>query len=329
MNLWPEGAATGVGSLPGTDAVEAQKLVLGELPDLPHLPELPDRGPGADLIGRGAALLTELPVELYAGRWKLAARPGRDLRRSRELLERDLDALADQAGEYAGAFKIQAAGPWTLAASIDLPMGGRVLRDHGAARELAASLADGLKSHVAEVAARLPHAQLRLQLDEPSLPAALAGRIPTDSGLYTYRSVDSSTGRAALAEVIAAAGVPVIVHCCASDVPLELVLQAGAAAVGLDLSLLIDLDRLGEAIDSGAALVAGVADPRKPAPSSADLADRVRRVWHELGFSKALAAERVAVAPACGLAGASGSDARAILAACRDAGRRLLDDAAG
>ena len=48
--LW--GPATGVGSLPGTDPVEALRLVTGELPDFPHLPELPDRGAGADLIGR-------------------------------------------------------------------------------------------------------------------------------------------------------------------------------------------------------------------------------------------------------------------------------------
>ena len=70
---WPAGAATGIGSLPGTDIAEAQRVVLGELPDLPHLPELPARGPGADLIGRTAGLLVELPVELYAG--ALAGRP--------------------------------------------------------------------------------------------------------------------------------------------------------------------------------------------------------------------------------------------------------------
>ena len=32
--------ATGLGSLPGTDAAEAARLVVGELPDLPHLAEL-------------------------------------------------------------------------------------------------------------------------------------------------------------------------------------------------------------------------------------------------------------------------------------------------
>ena len=46
---WPVGSATGIGSMPGTDIAEAQRVVLGELPDLPHLPELPARGPGADL----------------------------------------------------------------------------------------------------------------------------------------------------------------------------------------------------------------------------------------------------------------------------------------
>jgi methionine synthase II (cobalamin-independent) len=326
--LWPAGAATGIGSLPGTDPAEALRIVLGELPDLPFLPELPARGAGADLIGRGAALLTELPVEVYAGRWRLTGRPGRDLRRARELLERDLDVLHEQASEYPGTFKIQVAGPWTLAAELELPRGGRALRDHGAAREIAEALADGVRRHVAGVTARLPRASVLLQVDEPSLPAVLAGRIHTDSGLYTYRSVDVSTARAALTEVVSAAGVPVVAHCCAADVPIGLLREAGAAALAIDLALVKDLDPLGEAIDAGTALVAGVADPRNPAPSSAELADRVRDVWRNLGFPLSGAAAQVAVSPACGLAGVSDSGARSVLAACRDAGRRLQDDAA-
>jgi hypothetical protein len=59
---WPAGSATGIGSMPGTDVAEAQRIVLGELPGLPHLVELPDRGPGADLLGRGAGFLVDLPV---------------------------------------------------------------------------------------------------------------------------------------------------------------------------------------------------------------------------------------------------------------------------
>lgn len=326
-SLWPAGAATGIGSLPGTDPAEALRMVLGELPDLPFLPELPARGVGADMIGRGAALLTELAVEVYAGRWKLTARPGRDLRRARELWERDLDALHEQAVEYDGVFKLQVVGPWTLAAALELPLGGRALRDHGAAREISQSLADGVRRHVVDVTARLPRARLLLQVDEPSLPAVLAGRIATDSGLHTYRSVDNATARSALADVISAAGVPVVVHCCAHDVPLALLREAGAAAVAIDLALDPGLDPLGEMLDAGVALVAGAADPRQPATGSAQIADRVRDVWRKLGFPAAQAATQVAVAPACGLAGVGEADARSLLAACRDAGRRLLDDA--
>jgi methionine synthase II (cobalamin-independent) len=327
---WSPGSATGIGSLPGTDIVEAIRVVLGELPDLPYLPELPDRGPGADLVGRGAGLLVDLPVEVYANRWRVAARPGHDLRVAHDLLDRDLDAVTEQAADYAGPFKVQAAGPFTLSAGIELPTGGPLLRDPGAVRELVESLAEGLRGHVADLAARLPRAQLLLQLDEPSLPAVLAGRVPTESGFGTLRPVEESTARSALARIVDAVGVPVIVHCCAADVPIELVRGAGAAAVALDLGLLGDLDPLGEALDAGLGLIAGVVDTRPPAdgrpPSSAQAASRVREVWAKLGFPASRLPEQVVVAPTCGLAGATWEYARAVMAACRDAGRRLRED---
>ncbi|PYC67487.1 methionine synthase [Micromonospora arborensis] len=327
---WPAGAATGIGSLPGTDIAEAQRVVLGELPDLPHLPELPARGPGADLIGRGAGLLVELPVEVYAGRWRVAPRPGRDLRRARDLMERDLDQIAEQAEEYAGPIKVQAAGPLTLAASLELPIGGRLLRDPGAVRDLTGSLAEGLRAHVAAVARRLPRASVLLQLDEPSLPTVLAGRVPTESGLGAYRAVESVDAAALLRTVVEAVGVPTVVHCCAPDVPLELIRSTGAVGVALDLDLITELDPLGEAIDAGLGLLAGAAPTRGPSaggvPTSAQVADRVRQLWDRLGFPRRQLAEQVVVTPACGLAGASGQYARSVLAACRDAGRRFAED---
>ncbi|MDO3700782.1 methionine synthase [Micromonospora sp. C28SCA-DRY-2] len=327
---WPPGAATGIGSLPGTDIAEAQRIVLGELPALPHLPELPARGPGADLIGRTAGLLVELPVELYAARWRIAPRPGRDLRRARDLMERDLDQLAEQAEGYAGPVKVQAGGPFTLAAALELPIGGRMLGDPGAVRDLAGSLAEGIREHVAAVTRRLPRAAVLLQLDEPSLPAVLAGRVPTESGFATHRAVESGDAAALLRTVVEAAGVPTLVHCCAPDVPLELIRSAGAVAVALDLSLVTDLDPLGEAIDAGLGLLAGAAPTRPPstgrAPTSAEVADRVRQLWDRLGFPRRRLAEQVVVTPACGLAGAPPRYAREVLTACRDAGRRLAED---
>lgn len=332
--LWPAGSATGIGSLPGTDIAEAVKFTLGELPDLPYLPELPARGPGADMIGRSAGLLVEFPVELYTGRWRVAAGAGRELRRAYDLRERDLDQLTEQADRYTGTLKVQAAGPWTLAASIELALGEAVLSDHGAARDLAGSLAEGLKSHVAEVRRRVPGATVLLQLDEPSLPAVLAGRVRTASTLHTYRSIPLSTVRDTLASVISAAGVPVVVHCCAPDAPLGLLREAGAAAFALDLELIGNgaekLDVIGEAIDAGLGLFAGVARTTPPVsgkrPDSAALADRVRRLWRDLGFADELLAQRVVVTPACGLAGASPAYAQAVLKACREAARRLTGE---
>ncbi|GAB1642701.1 methionine synthase [Krasilnikovia sp. MM14-A1259] len=325
---WPAGAATGLGSLPGTDIAEAQRLVLGELPDLPHLAELPERGPGADIIGRGAGLLVDLPVQLYAGQWQVARRPGADLRRAADFWERDLDQVTEQCDGYAGVLKLQAAGPWTLAGSIDLPIGGRVLRDRGAVRDLTDSLAEGLRRHVAEVRKRVPRASVLLQLDEPMLPAVVAGRVRTESGLSAYPAVEHADAAAAVRAVVEAAGAPVVVHCCAADVPLDVVRDANAAGVALDLSLLSDLDPLGEALDAGLGLFAGAVATRPSggrAPTSVQVADRVRTLWTRLGFPVGRLAAQVVVTPACGLAGAPDRYVRAVLAACRDAGRRLAE----
>lgn len=336
-NPWPSGAATGIGSLPGTDIVDAIKTVFGELPTMPHLPELPARGPGADMIGRGAALLTDLPVELYVGRWRTASHAGGDLRRAYDLWDRDLDALTEVAAGYAGPIKVQAAGAWTLAAAIDLPVGGALLHDHGATRELVASLADGLRSHVADVSRRLPGASVMLQLDEPSLPAVLAGRIPTESGFQTLRAVRPDVVRDGIRSIVDAVGVPVVVHCCARDVPVDLLRAAGARGVSLDMSLLATsgMDAIGELVDQGLTLFAGAVEvpsaggraaPASVAPpAAASVADSLLGVWRRLGFPAELLPERVVVTPACGLAGASPAYARSAMATCVEAARRLAD----
>jgi methionine synthase II (cobalamin-independent) len=311
---------------------EAIKLVFGELTALPHLPELPGRGPGADIIGRGAGLLTELPVDIYAGRWRVTARPGRDLRRTLDLLDRDLDLLTEAAEGYVGPLKVQAPGPWTMAAALELPTGGKVLRDHGATRDLASSLASGLKAHVADVARRVPGATVLLQVDEPSLPAILAGHVFTESGLGTLRAVEPTPAETVLRSIVEAVGVPVIFHCCAPDVPLRLFRDSGATAVSLDLSLVNDtavptLDAIGELIDAGLGFFAGaVPSTGTRTPTSAQVADKVTGLWRRLGFSTDQLAAQVVVTPACGLAGATAEYARAVLAVCVEAGKRLTED---
>jgi hypothetical protein len=326
---WPLGAATGIGSLSGTDIAEAQRMIFGELPGFAHLAELPDRGPGADIIGRTAGLLADLPVQLYAGNWQAAPRAGKDLRVTGDLMARDLDQLSEQGDRYPGTFKVQAAGPWTLAAGLDLQIGGKMLRDPGAVRDLTASLAEGLRRHVAEVQKRMPRATIVLQLDEPSLPTVMAGHVPTESGLSVYRAVDGPDAASGLRVITEAVGVPVIVHCCAPDVPLQVVRDGGAAAVALDLSLLKDLDPMGEFLEAGFGLLAGTVPTRPPSagrvPSSAKAAERVRAFWSKLGFPARRLPEQVVITPACGLAGATPAYTRAVLKACTDAGRRLAE----
>ena len=194
--------------MPGTNPAEAMRVIAGELPDFPHLPELPDRGPGADLTGRTAALLVEIPVEVTPRGWRLAERPGRDLVRARNMLSSDLDVMEEVLDGFRGPLKIQLCGPWTLAATLELPRTLNVaIADPGAVADLTASLAEGAAAHVAEVAKRVPGAHLVVQFDEPALPAVAGGEVPTASGLSRLRPVEAETLRERLAQVIAATAV--------------------------------------------------------------------------------------------------------------------------
>ncbi len=321
---FPWGPASGVGSLPGTDPAEAMRLVVGELPDFAHLPELPARGPGADLIGRSAALLVDLAFDLTPSGWRLVPRPGIDQRRAKELLARDLDALHDVADGWTGPVKLQAAGPWTLAAGLERSRGDRAVVDAGARRDLAQSLAEGLAAHVAAVAARVPGARLVLQLDEPSVPAVLQGGLPTVSGFGKLPAVEVTVVEQELALFVSRLPVPVVVHCCAPRTPLELFRSAGAAGLSFDLNLVQDLDAVGSAIEAGIHLFPGVVpgtDATVPTPKAT--ASRVQAWWRELGFPADDLAAAVTLTPSCGLAGASPAYARSAMAHVREAAKYL------
>jgi methionine synthase II (cobalamin-independent) len=321
------GPASGVGSLPGTDPAETLRLVVGELPDFAHQPELPDRGPGADLIGRSAALLGDIAVDLTPAGWRLVPRPGMDHRRATEFLARDLDALSDVAEDYAGLFKVQAAGPWTLAAGLERSRGDRAVVDPGARRDLAQSLAEGLSAYAADVAARLPSARVVVQLDEPSVPAVLQGGLPTVSGFGKLAAVEATVVEQELAATVAALPGPVVLHCCASRMPLGLFRAAGAEAVSFDLGLVQDLDAVGTAVEAGTHLLLGVVpgtDTTLPAPKAT--ASRVRAWWSELGFPVEQLSGTVTLTPSCGLAGATPGYARSAMAHVREAARYLLPE---
>ncbi|MEI4273783.1 methionine synthase [Klenkia sp. LSe6-5] len=323
----PWGPASGVGSLPGTDPAEAVRLVVGELPGFAHLPELPERGAGSDIVGRTAALLVDVAVDLTPAGWRLVPRPGKDLQRAREFLARDLDALHDVAGDWTGPFKVQAAGPWTLAAALERTRGERAVVDPGARRDLAQSLAEGLRAHAAEVAARLPGATVVVQVDEPSLPAVLRGALPTASGFGKLPAVEEQVVQEETTRFLADIDRPTVVHCCAAGVPLALLRAAGADAVGLDHALVGDLDAVGTAVDAGTHLLLGVVPGTdRPLPAPKATAARLRSWWGQLGFPAEQLHTAVTLTPTCGLAGASPAHARAAMAHVREAAKYLLPE---
>jgi methionine synthase II (cobalamin-independent) len=327
---WAEGSFTGVGSFPGEDPAEALRVVLGSAPELPHLPELPARGPGADMVGRTAALLVDLAIGLQPSGWRFVDHPGRDTSRARGYLAQDLDTLEEMAGDFGGPVKIQVTGPWTLAASIETRSGEKALADAGAVRDLTASLAEGTAAHVRDVAHRLPQATVLLQIDEPSLPGVLDGTVPTASGFSRIRSVEPPLAEDLLRRVIEASGVYPIVHCCAPRTPYALLRAAGAKALSVDASLIRDEDAIGEAVEAGTGFLMGVIPGRDtrlghPARSVA----RVRELWHRLGFSPKSLAESVVLTPTCGMAGATPAYARAALKHCREAADVLRESADG
>ncbi|MEU6981619.1 methionine synthase [Streptomyces sp. NPDC046371] len=331
-SAFPWAAATGVGSMPGGDAREAAKTVTGSFEDFPFLAELPARGPGADMIGRTAGMLVELYAHVEPSGWRISDRPGRDTRRARSWLREDLDALEEFTQGYEGPLKVQAVGPWTLAAALELRGGEAMLGDPGAVRDLAGSLAEGLRGHLAEVRRRVPGARLVLQFDEPSLTSVLLGQVRTASGYRTYRAVDRQVVEGTLREVMEAHDGPVVVHSCAPGVPFGLLRRAGAAGVSFDFGLLTERDEepIGEAVEGGTVLFAGVVPSTDPA--SGALSDPggsvmgVRTLWRRLGLNPGTLAESVVVTPTCGLAGASPEYARKALAHCARAARSLADN---
>ena len=170
--------AFGLGPLPGTDLAQAADVVLSE-PPLPHIPQLPDRGVGSDLIGRTAALL-EIPIAPGPRGWRVAARKRADADR----MARDLDHLEELWHGKVDTVKVQLAGPFTLAAEVEMANGHRMITDPGALRDLTDALLEASNQHRSDVAGRF--GATVLQLDEPRLGDVMAGTL---KGATDYEAI--------------------------------------------------------------------------------------------------------------------------------------------
>ena len=334
-NIPPDGdlpliRTTGIGSWPGTDMVDAIKIAFSECPDLPYLPELPARGPYAQMIGRSTAFLAGLGVDLQPAGWRLTDASSRDHRQAISTLRADFDLLEEHAQGYQGTIKLSVAGPWTLAAMMERPRGDRLLADYGARRDLSQSLAEGIAQLVAELIGRLPDVEFLIQLDEPLLPAVLAGAIPTASGFSRHRSVEPSEVSAALMLVLdRLAPTPVAIHCCAAGVPVELLRSAGAAGLLIDIDQLssADWDEVGASLEAGQWIGLG-ALPTDSAIGPDQLARRVLRRLRDLNVEPELLAAQTVITPACGLGSATRDGALRALRTLRTAAQIVIEQLA-
>jgi methionine synthase II (cobalamin-independent) len=329
-------AATGIGSWPGTSPRQAAEIVVGELHRLAHLVELPARGVGADLIGRAGALLVDIGIDTVPRGYRVAAGRSAVTRRAASLLAEDVDAL-EEAWEEAGlrgsqrTVKVQAPGPITLAAQLELPNGHRAITDPGAVRDLAGSLAEGVAVHRAEVARRLD-CPVVVQFDEPSLPAALEGRLTGVTSLSPVHPVDESVAAALLDDCVATVGGEVAIHSCAPRLPWTLFQRSTVDAVSFDVSTLTadDLDSVGEFVESGRTVLLGVVPAIAPdrRPSAEEVAKSVVTFTDRLGFPRAVLPERIGVTLTCGLAGATPEWARTAIELTQKAADAIADDPA-
>ena len=176
-----------LGPMPGISIAEAADIILGET-ELPAIPQLPERGLGSDSVGRTASMLEAITIDRGPRAWRMTARPQLLTRRAWDRLERDLDEVQEVWGETVPRVKVQALGPWTLAARIELADGHRVLTDRGAFAELSEVLRHGLRTHAEDVARRF-HGEVVVQLDEPLLSDVTAGCLPGTTDFDTIPAV--------------------------------------------------------------------------------------------------------------------------------------------
>ena len=239
-------------------------------------------------------------------------------------LREDLDELAEAYEGYVGPLKVQVAGPWTLAASLRLTRGERLVADPGAVADLAASLADGIRAHVADVAGscRAPTSSSsstsrrcpRSSRARCPRPRASAGCVPS-----TRRS------RRGLEAVLAAHDGPTVVHCCHRRRRCRCCGPPARARSALDLTAATPArwESVAATLDGGTGLYAGCL------PTDGSGTDTAARALVLEGSSApGWRPTRCAgsSSPACGLAGLTPEGARDVLRSALDTARRLGEE---
>ncbi|MDO5511881.1 hypothetical protein [Corynebacterium sp.] len=326
-------SAYGIGALPGTSLIDAADIVYSETGDLPHVPDLPARGLGADPVGRTASLLEAVTVDRGPRSWIMTDRPQLLTRRTRDLLDRDLDQLEEAWGTTVPALKIQVTGPWTLAASIELASGHRVITDTGALRDLSEALIEGVNAHIADLSRRF-RADVVVQLDEPLLPEIAAG-LPGVTRFNPVRPVNPKDLAERLAGVIAGLDAERVLLNQTGYPPLwDVARDSGAETVLVTLDQVqgtAQYDGFGHTVSAGVRIGLGVTSPGDVVDElharPRERAVAVARFWERLGLDPQWLSERIDVHPRTGITSGSLLDAAGAYAMARIVDHMLRTDA--
>lgn len=326
--------------MPGTSALEACEVVVGEFAERPFLAELPGRGPGGEMIGRTVGLLAGIASDLCAEPiptgWRICGSPTRVTRQATSWLDEDLDRLQERVGDSAGSLKVQMVGPWTLAGTLETAGSQRALADAGLVAELGQAVTLAAEQYVAQVRRRVPNRTLILQIDEPMAKIISHGGLRTPSGFGRYNPVSGQEQALPWRRILDSSGADShVLHSCGAF-PFESSRLAGFPTISLDLRRIgaaaqseADL-ALGGHIEGGGLLYAGVvpttwakeATPESVAESGWQVLDSL---WRRTGLDRVRLRD-VVVTATCGLAGNSWEQARFSINACLEIARRLNDD---
>ena len=290
--------ATGIGSLPHRDAVEAAECVLRCLPELPCAPQLPQRSRAEAMLAQWTGE-PEFASDAHAG------------------LLAFLDAAAARP-TLPAIVKAQLVGPLTLGVAF-LDEGSDVDHAFERAVETCCAWATALTQLVAD---RLPSSGLVLFFDEP--------------GLVLWRDDGAPVSRVRAAEllsaVLAAASVTTGIHVCGHG-DVRVALDADPAIVHFDVGALdmSDAGAIAHYLETDRWIAWGAVPTDVPiAEHSEPLWARLVQVWSALargGCDPVRLRSRALLAPACGLAGHGVDDAERAMRLARELGDRVRDGA--
>ena len=320
----PHFAATGIGSLPHLDPVQAVHDVLERLVEMPYWPQLPRRSPLEDMNLQYAAALSPL-VRADAAQRQALAHPGQTREEAlaglyERLMGGELLGFGLHPEEAAGFYEflevVSAAnpesfpwvkghvtGPLTQCAAVMGADGKALLYDD----ELAEAVARGLGAAGAAQVEQLAPLGRRVLLfvDEPFLSGYGSAFTPVNHDQVL------TLLRATLEELRSRApGVVVGVHCC-GNTEWSLLIEADFDVINLDSAgygqgILLYPDAVRELLERGGAVAWGAV----PA-SEFTGQETAQGLWHDLrgllealegkGIAREVLARQSLVTPACGL----------------------------